>query len=401
MKKKILFIHHGSVAGGAPLSMLYTMMGMRDAGYEPLAALAKPSAKLHELYNSNGFESIEVPWVPIWITWSGSEGKRWNPYMWLGIYRPWRDWKSAHLKLRAVLKNENIDIVHLNSVSLSNPASLLMKMNFPFVWHVREHGPKHKGKRYNFLRRKLNEAKNVIFLTRAEQESWLGNNSHGTVVHNFINFTQFDSKKGTAESRKKLGINPDDKVILYVGGKKKHKGIFELLSALGLLKRELPNKFICLMPDSEIKGEGVNHTEKRILHEIKANKLEESCRLMPFNPNIIDMFSACDVLVFPATKPHFARPVIEASAMGKPVIASNLRAIDELVVDGETGYLVPAGDVNELFQKMLMVLNDEALGNKLGAQGIAFTRANFEYRQQMDKIFRVYDSMVSVPITKP
>jgi hypothetical protein len=42
MRKKILFIHHGSIAGGAPLSMLYTMQGMRGAGYEPLAAFGLP-----------------------------------------------------------------------------------------------------------------------------------------------------------------------------------------------------------------------------------------------------------------------------------------------------------------------------------------------------------------------
>lgn len=53
--KKILFIHHGSYDGGAPLSMLYTMEGMRQAGYEPIAALIRPSQKLHDLYNNLRF----------------------------------------------------------------------------------------------------------------------------------------------------------------------------------------------------------------------------------------------------------------------------------------------------------------------------------------------------------
>jgi glycosyltransferase involved in cell wall biosynthesis len=393
MKKRILFIHHGSVAGGAPLSMLYTMQGMRDAGYEPLAALAKPSAELHDLYNSKGFATIEIPWMPIWITWSGSEGKRWNPYMWRGIYRAWRKWKNAHLKLEALLDDENIDIVHLNSAALSNPAALLMRLDRPFVWHVREHGPGHKGYRYGFLKDLILKADRVVFLSKAEQMSWTGANVHGTVVHNFINFEQFDAELPGQGVRDSLGIPADKKVILYVGGKKKHKGVFELLDGLGEVKKRLGDTFVCLMPDSAIDPVNPGKVGRRMLEMIQQKDLAENCILRPFDPNIVGLFAACDLLVFPATKPHFARPVIEASAMGKAVIASNLKAIDELVIDGVTGFLVDVNSKEALVDKLLILLQSEELRSEMGANGIKFARENFEYNSQMKKIIKIYENV--------
>lgn len=373
--------------------MLYTMMGMREAGYEPLAALARPSAELHGLYNSNGFETIEIPWMPIWITWSASEGKRWNPYMWRGIYRPWRKWKSAHLKLEALLDSESIDIVHLNSAALSNPAALLIRLGRPFVWHVREHGPKHKGNRYRFLKKMLLQAERVIFLSKAEQFSWTGANTHGVVVHNFIDFDQFDAKLSGQSVRDALGIPADKKVILYVGGKKKHKGIFELLDGLAEVKKRLGDTFVCLMPDSAIDPVNPGKVGRRMQEMIQQKNLTGNCILRPFDPNIVGLFAACDLLVFPATKPHFARPIIEASAMGKAVVASNLKAIDELVIDGVTGFLVDVNNKEALVDKVSSLLQSEELRNEMGANGIKFARENFEYNNQMEKIIKIYENI--------
>lgn len=395
-KGRVLFIHHGGIAGGAPLSMLYTMQGVHDDGYTPIAALRKPMPELHELYNNAGFETIETPWIPMFITWSGSEGKWWNPITWKGVYGAFKMWAAAKTKLTTLIKRENIDLVHLNSVGLSNCAEALMEMDHPFVWHVREHGPSRKGKRYQRISSTLAKAENVVFLSKAERESWLNDDDHGTVVHNFIDFDRLSKAKPTAEAKKDLGIAANRKVILYVGGSKSHKGVLELLDALGELKRRQKHDFVCLMPDSAVKSPGqLTKMEKKIAESITVNGLEENCELLPFTPDIINLFAACDVLVFPATKPHFARPVIEASAMSKPAIASDLKAIDELIIDGKTGYLIPAGDVGALTNKMTEVFDDPVLAAKMGEAGRQFALEEFEFHKQIEKILHVYDKALA------
>lgn len=391
-KGKVLFIHHGGIAGGAPLSMLYTMQGVRKAGYEPVAALRRPMPELHKLYNDAGFATIEAPWVPMFITWSGSEGKWWNPIMWKGLFGAFKKWGAGKEKLIALLKKEEINLVHLNSVGLSNSAEALMEVNFPFVWHVREHGPSKKGNRFKRISSRLARAAHVVFLSRAERDSWIGHAGHGTVVHNFIDFKKFDDAKSGEEAKNDLGIAAATKVILYVGGSKSHKGVVELLETLGDIKETYGDDFVCLMPDSAIKRKGqLTKVETRMAQVIKEKGLERNCKLLPFNPDIVGLFAACDVLVFPATKPHFARPVIEASAMGKPVVASDLKAIDELVKNEETGYLIPVSDQKVLQEKITFLFDNPDVAARMGKAGKKFALEKFEQERQMKKILALYD----------
>lgn len=394
--KKVLFIHHGGFAGGAPLSMLYTMKGMRAKGYQPIAALRNPSKELHALYNKEGFETFETKWIPMFITCSGNEGKRYNPIMWNSIFNIWKNWEIAQKKLLAFIEEQNIDIVHLNSVSLSNPASILIEKKIPFIWHVRETGPKHKGKRYQFIKDKLLAATNVIYLSKAEQKSWTGDNKHGAVVGNFIDFDQFDSNIDITSTLQKLEIESDEKILLYVGGTKNFKGIIPLLKAMKIVKEKWGSNFVCLMPDVHIEDQSkATRFQKQVLSEMDKSGLKDNCKMMPFDPNIVPLFSICDMLVFPATQPHFARPIIEASGMKKPVIASDLECINELVIQNETGYLVRSGDSEKLAEKIIHLFDHPEVCTLLGNNGYQFVKENFEFNKQVDKILKVYQQAES------
>lgn len=391
--KKVLFIHHGDEAGGAALSMLYTMKGIRVRGYQPIAALRYPTKKLHDLYNREGIQTFETKWIPFFLTSSGNEGKKYNPLMWKAIFDAWRMWETAKRKLIAFIEEHNIDIVHLNSVCLSNAAIILNEKKIPFIWHVRETGPNHKGRRYQFIQDSLLASPNVIFLSRAEQKSWTGDNKHGTVISNFIDFNQFNSEIDTTTILQKLGIPSNKKILLYVGGMKNFKGIIPLLKAMAIVKQKWGNDFICLMPDVYI--EEINKAtrfQKQLLAEMKKNGLQANCKMMPFNPNIVSLFASCDVLVFPTLVPHFARPIIEAGGMKKPVIASDMMCIDELVIPNETGYLVPPNDENALADKIIHLFKHPEVCEEMGLKGYEFVKENFEFNIQMDKVLKVYKS---------
>jgi glycosyltransferase involved in cell wall biosynthesis len=394
MSKKILFIHHGGIAGGAPLSMLYSMKGVQERGYNPIVGLVKSMPELHDLYNSHGFQTFEMTYIPTFITYSASEGKRYNPIMWKNLLNAFKKWNKSKVQLAKFIKKERVDFCHLNSVSLSNVADLCIEKEIPFVWHVREHGPKHKGNRYRFIQKKLLKAENVIFLSKAEEKSWLEGKGSGTVVHNFVDFNKFQNTLNDSNIRKKLSISKQAKVILYVGGIKAHKGILTLLEALSKVRESYSDNFICVMPDTYIDPNNKkNRLEKEVVHIIDKFQLGEICKLMPFNPNIVDLFNVSDVLAFPATKPHFARPVIEASAMKKPVIASDLTAIDELVINNETGYLIPVNDSDKLAQAIIRLFENPELCITMGEKGYRFAKENFEYNKQIDKIIKIYNRL--------
>ena len=86
--------------------------------------------------------------------------------------------------------------------------------------------------------------------------------------------------------------------------------------------------------------------------------MEPWVRLLPFRPDPERLNAAADLVVFPSTLPHFARPVIEAGAMAVPVVASRLGGVEELVEDGMTGILVPPGDPAALGDAIARVLGE-------------------------------------------
>lgn len=389
--KKVLFIHHGGIAGGAPLSMLYTMKGIKKFGFEPVVGLKHPMPELHQLYNKEGFVTHELPWLVTLSTHRSSEGKRYNPYVWLSLIRILKNWNKSKKRLTEFVKDQKIGLVHLNSVILSNAASALLEINFPLVWHVREFGPLGRNNRYRFIRKKLIEAKNLIFLSKAEKRSWIGDNKEGIVVANFVDLKYFDYKLQFPERKKYLNIKKNEVVILYVGGLKDYKGVIPLIKALGFLKEKSNLQFKCLMPDSNISSTKIGKTIDRLLD---SQGVRDNCILMPFNPEIRDLYSICDLLVFPALNPHFARPIIEAYAMKKPVVATDLEVVNELVLNCETGFLVQPNDHKELASKIMMLMNDSELRTKMGEVGFSFVQSHHSLETQVKKIADLYYSIL-------
>jgi glycosyltransferase involved in cell wall biosynthesis len=111
--------------------------------------------------------------------------------------------------------------------------------------------------------------------------------------------------------------------------------------------------------------------------------------------DIPKMIAACTIVCFPSTVPHFARPIIEASAMGKPVVASDLGGPKELVLEGETGLLVPARDPARLAGAMERLLAHPVAAQAMGTNGTAFARKHFDAVRNTNDVIRIYKNLMS------
>lgn len=396
MNKKVLFIHHGKHAGGAPMSLLYTALGVREHDYAPTVGLVQPSERLRKLYNDHGIPTIDLPYIPLLLTWSASEGKRWNPIMWYGLFKAAVRWKEAQRRVLAAV--EGFDLVHLNSVSLSNVAAVLTENGKPFVWHVREQGPRHQGYRYKFIQSRLVSAPAVIFLSEAERRSWFNELAGGFVVHNFVDFSTFsDGAISQAAARETLGIDPGATVILYVGGLKKHKGIETFVRGIGQMAASYPEA-VYLMPDSLPKydagGEIVKPYEQKIIDMMRTAGVLDQSILTDFDAEVAKYFAAADIVVFPATVPHFARPVVEAGAMKTPVLVSDLPVLDEIVEHGLTGYLYEEGNSGLLAEYLEKLMSNPELRKSLGKNAFQKAHSEFNYEIQVDKIVTIYEEVL-------
>jgi glycosyltransferase involved in cell wall biosynthesis len=133
---------------------------------------------------------------------------------------------------------------------------------------------------------------------------------------------------------------------------------------------------------------------RRIDRFVTAHDLTARVHFVGVRDDVPQLLAASDLLAFPSVVPHFARPIIEAGAMAKPVVASELAGPDELVVHSETGLLVPAGDPSALADAILRVLSDSGLSRAMAEAGYERARALYNAEINAAETIALYDELL-------
>ncbi|NQE54770.1 Trehalose synthase [ANME-1 cluster archaeon GoMg3.2] len=151
--------------------------------------------------------------------------------------------------------------------------------------------------------------------------------------------------------------------ILFVGGLSKVKGIDTLLNAVPILRKKILN--LCLY----IAGSGPE--ENKLKELVKELNIEENVNFLGYVSEIekYSYYKSADVCVFPSIYEPFGIVLLEAMACGKPVVASNVGGIPFVVEEGKTGLLFESGNVEDLADKIMTILKNEELREKMGEAG--------------------------------
>lgn len=404
---KILFIQHAGVPGGSVKSLRQLVQGLPPLGFDAEVCLLRPSKPVVDYY-----AAYDIPFfinsnvLPVFHT-SGSWMHFGDPVSTYIGFQGLLHWKESIQETQRIVDSHPCEIVHLNSSILLPCAFALHEIGQRFVWHVRESAqPRYFGNRLRFFRSCLRRLPNErIFLSQDDRYGWMGTDACGVVIPNSVDPELFELDQNPAKARRALGIPEDARCILYLGGFSRIKGIFELLLALKSLSDRLQN-VVCLMPGTvRTRGQSLRSRVARIVlggtDEMKALRMidqldiRQNLYLMPFQDDLSGLLQASDLLVFPATVPHFSMPVIEAAAAGKAVIASDFDCVRELVEDRITGVLVKPDIPDVLSKAIENLLRDEQRRNEMGNR--ARERAIGLYRCDIEsaRVGAVYRSILS------
>ncbi|MBI2339327.1 MAG: glycosyltransferase family 4 protein [Deltaproteobacteria bacterium] len=179
-------------------------------------------------------------------------------------------------------------------------------------------------------------------------------------VYNGVDTDLFDPER-VADARKELKLSSDTVVVGSIGALETDKGQRYLLKALSLLNAEGVNNMTCL-----ICGTGPDDADLRKLAHSK--KLE--VRFLGHRSDIPSLLKTTDILVLtPQTRESFSMAAIEAMSMRVPVVATRVGGIPEVVSDGETGILVPPGDVVSLAGAIRTLYDSPELRKTMGNNG--------------------------------
>lgn len=162
--------------------------------------------------------------------------------------------------------------------------------------------------------------------------------------------------------------------FLFIGGDFQRKGGADVLDVF--LKNFADRAILHIVT---IKPIACEHPHVKVYTNIKA-----------YTPEWFDLYAQADAFVMPSYAEAFGLVFIEAMAAGLPVIASKLVQTREIVRDGETGFLVTAGDRQELAAKMAALIDQPELGLEMGKRARAIAESDFDSRrnfQIMESIF--------------
>lgn len=169
------------------------------------------------------------------------------------------------------------------------------------------------------------------------------------------------------------------------------KGVHVLIDAFARCVQHYPQASLLIIGD----GPERSNLEKQVQACGLAGRVHFLGHLP--TPAVSAMMRAFDVFALPTFGEGFGLVLLEAMAWGRPVVASNVMAISEIVLHGETGILVPADNATALADALLQLLQDKHLRDTLGTAGRHRVEHVFTVARMVRQIVDVYDAMLSSP----
>lgn len=200
------------------------------------------------------------------------------------------------------------------------------------------------------------------------------------IVPNGVEPEPFAAARGDA-LRKRLGLQGP--AALFVGRMASNKGLATLLEAW------------VLVPGATLLLAGDGHLLPVLRARARELGLEERVRFLGAlsDEELREAYAACDVAVLPSEYEAFGIVLLEAMAAGKPVVATRVGGVPEVVEEGKTGLLVPPGDARALAQAVAELLNDGKRAGAMGLEGQRRVRERYTWLGIVERVERVYQGL--------
>lgn len=375
--------HVTTIATSLQILLLHQLESLKGEGYQ-LYGVAAPDEGVADL------EKAGVTFFPVPMT------RRITPF---------RDIITI-FKLKKIFKKEGFDIVHTHTPKATLLAQIAAKWaKIPIVintlhgYYFHENTKPFARKILIGIERFASKYADVILSQNQEDvdtaiREGICSDKKIKYLGNGINITSFEpGLYDKFEIRKSLGIPEEALVVGFVGRLAAvRKGFRDFLQAGAIIKEQFPDVVFLVVGDADIGRPDAVHPD-----EAKEYGIYENCKFMGWcdNSELPKYHKAMDMLVLPSLFEGIPRVIMEAMAMGNPVVATNVRGNREAVFDNENGFLVPLGDYRALSERIIRLLLDQDLRLQMGAKGRLIAEDRFDERRVFDRVKNEYKAQLS------
>ena len=233
----------------------------------------------------------------------------------------------------------------------------------------------------------------VIAVSEKTRRHYLqaGGLPHDKVItlYNGVDISRFKKmdETQTVKLRKELQLPLSSQIIMTVAVLREPKGIQFMIRALPAILEQCPDVHYLIV------GDGVH---RAVLSELVAGlAIENHVTFAGHRTDIPDLLACCDVFVLPTLKDALPTVLIEALAAEKPIIASNVGGVPEIIENGVNGLLVAPGEPSKLVEACLRLLKDNELSGQIILAGSETVRQRFNIDTQIEQLSRMYEELTS------
>lgn len=291
---------------------------------------------------------------------------------------------AALWHLARAVRQQRIDLLHANGSRSMFYAGLVgFFTGVPVVWHVRIALTDGYWDRLLAL-----WARRIIAISAAVRERFI-QSAHGKVqiIHNGVEVDSF-ANADASYWREQWGEGP---IVGMVAQLIPWKRQGDFIDAMAQVARKWPAvRFVLVGDEPESGGNYAEQLRARAAALGMADKLI----FAGFCRDIAPVFAALDIAVLCSQDEPFGRVLIEAMAAGKPVVATRGGGVPEIVVEGETGFMVAVADVDALARAVEKLLADPPMARVMGRAGQERARAHFSVRAHVEKIESLYGEVL-------
>jgi N-acetyl-alpha-D-glucosaminyl L-malate synthase BshA len=202
------------------------------------------------------------------------------------------------------------------------------------------------------------------------------------VVPNFVDPARFHRQDSALTS---LFCASGEKMLCHVSNFRPVKRILDVLEVFDRVQRVVPSRLVMI-------GDGPDRSMAEAF--CREHHLREKVFFLGNVPNLEEVVGAADVFLLPSEAESFGMAALEAMASQVPVIATRAGGLPEVVVEGETGYLLPVGDVDAMAERAIEILSDRDLRVRLGANGRELASGRFNVDRVVPQYRRFYERVI-------
>ncbi len=302
-------------------------------------------------------------------------------------------WIRTILQLSKVIKQEKIKLVHSNAALRGSVFGVIAaKINrIPFIWHIHVfYSARFSDIILSFLCDKII----VVARICKKRFFWLGDSRKLIVNHNGVDLHKFEQAKNDGSLRTEFSISRDTSVVGSIGLLHPIKGQDIFLNAA--------KQVLSLFPETKFLIVGDDDTPRKE-YRIKLEDLSKELGITDkvifcgWRKNIPEVLAAMDIFILPSRIDHFPLVVLEAMAAAKPVIATRVGGVPELIENGVNGILVDVNDPGKLSAAISEFLQDKAKARKLADSGHKRVEDYFTVKANTSRVEEVYAELLEKP----